>query len=123
MWTRGSWRIRAFVILLLTSAACGGGGYSAPTSPSPTTTPTGSTSGSTVTVDIVSSAGPQAFTPNPANQTQGTTIAWRNRDGVVHRIVANDGTFDTGDIAAGATSRTIDLAAAGTNYHSRSTRG
>jgi len=65
----------------------------------------------------VSSAGPQAFTPNPANQTQGTTIAWRNRDGVVHRIVANDGTFDTGDIAAGATSRTIDLAAAGTNYH------
>ena len=45
------------------------------------------------------------------------TIAWRNTDGVVHRIVANDGSFDTGDIAPGATSAPRTLTADGANYH------
>ncbi len=42
---------------------------------------------------------------------------WRNNDTVVHRIVSNDGTFDTGDIAPGATTRAIQSPSAGTNYH------
>jgi plastocyanin len=44
-------------------------------------------------------------------------VAWRNSDGVVHRIVANDGSFDTGDIAPGATGTAVRMATDGTNYH------
>ena len=44
-------------------------------------------------------------------------FVFRNADGVVHRIVANDGSFDSGDIAPGATSRSLPAPAAGTNYH------
>jgi plastocyanin len=44
-------------------------------------------------------------------------VAWLNNDALVHRIVANDGSFDTGDIAPGATSRAVQASAAGTNYH------
>jgi plastocyanin len=70
-----------------------------------------------VTINIVATTGSQSYNPNPATQSQGATVAWRNSDGVVHRIVANDGSFDTGDIAPGATSRTLSVSAAGVNYH------
>ena len=116
MWTRGS-RGAIAVAVALTTAACGGGdGYSTPTSPSP---PSGGGAGTaaTVTVNINASAGSQAFNPNPAVMATTGTVAWANRDGAVHRIVANDGTFDTGDIAPGATSRAITAPVAGSNYH------
>jgi plastocyanin len=45
------------------------------------------------------------------------SVAWRNDDNTVHRLVANDGSFDTGTISPGATSAAITIAAAGTNYH------
>lgn len=106
--------VRGWVVLTIATAlaGCGGGGDSggsptAPTNPSP----------ATVTISIVTTADAQSYNPNPATQSQGATVAWRNNDGVVHRIVANDGSFDTGDIAPGATSRGVQPSASGTNYH------
>jgi plastocyanin len=99
--------------MALASSGCGGGGYNSPTTPTPT--PSGDRA--SVTVSIVTTGGANSFTPNPASQMQGGSIAWHNGDGVTHRIVANDGSFDTGNIAAGATSQPVTPAAAGANYH------
>jgi plastocyanin len=96
--------------LILACAACGGDGYNAPpTSPSPP--PAGSTA-----ISIVGDRGNQSFNPNPGSAQSGMA-SWRNADTVVHRIVSNDGTFDTGDIAPGATSSARAVASSGMNYH------
>jgi plastocyanin len=87
-------------------AACGGGSPP-PTTPSTTSTPT---------ITIVSQNGAQAFTPNPAS-FGGQQVVFKNNDRVSHRIVLNDGTVDTGDIAPGATSRVVTMPGSGTNYH------
>jgi plastocyanin len=92
-------------------AGCGGGGSSG--SPSAPTT----TSGGPSTISIVGDNGGRSFSPNPGSSGQDLMVTWRNNDGVTHRIVLNDGTVDTGDIAPGATSRAVRLPAAGANYH------
>jgi plastocyanin len=93
------------------TAACGGGGggSSTPTGPS-TPAP------STVTITITSDNGALSFSPNPAS-AGGQLVVFRNADSVVHRVVLNDGSIDTGDIAPGSTSRSVMMPAAGTNYH------
>ena len=97
-------------------AGCGGGGgSSSPASPSPASP--GSGSGSASTISIVGTRGAQSFNPSPATVAQGSSISWRNADGVVHHLVANDGSFDTGDIAPGATSAALTLNGDGANYH------
>ena len=96
--------------------ACGGG-KSTPTSPTTNTnTPPASTGSNTLTIAIQSSSGAQAFAPNPAAAGQGQMVMWRNSDSVTHHIVANDGSFDTGDIVPGASSSPRTFAA-GVNYH------
>lgn len=115
MSARLSYGMAALALALAMGAiGCGGGGGSTPTSPTPSG---GGGSAAAVTISIVATTGAQSFTPNPAAMTQAGTVAWQNSDGLVHRIVANDGSFDTGDIAPGATSRTVQPSAAGTNYH------
>ena len=42
---------------------------------------------------------------------------WNNTDSVTHRIVANDGSFDTGNIAPGASSPAMSVSADGARYH------
>ena len=44
-------------------------------------------------------------------------IMWQNNDSVVHRIVMNDGSFDSGNIAPGTTSTTMRLSSSGGSYH------
>jgi len=61
--------------------------------------------------------GAQSFSPNPATVSQGDTVAWHNTDNTTHRIVLNDGSLDTGDLAPGATSTSMRLATNGANYH------
>ncbi len=68
------------------------------------------------TINIVGQNGTQAFTPNPAS-FGGQTVAFKNNDSVSHRVILNDGSVDTGDIAPGATSRTVQMPGTGTNYH------
>ena len=98
-----------------------GGGSSTPTAPTPVaaapvaptapppTTPTAPPTAATVTVSIVTSAGNQAFSPNPARANAGDTVMFRNSDAAVHHLVFDDGSGDFGEIAPGATSRGVVL--------------
>src|SRR4051794_8803071 len=98
---------------MLAGAGCGGGGYSSSPSPTPTPSPTPAA----ITVNIAGDKGSQSFSPDPATPGAALTVAWKNSDGVVHRIVANDNSFDTGNIGASGTSTTITVPAAGIHYH------
>jgi plastocyanin len=69
-----------------------------------------------MTITITRQNGAQSFSPNPAS-AGGQLVAFRNADTVVHRVALNDGSVDTGDIAPGATSRTVRMPGNGTNYH------
>lgn len=108
-----SMTIAAFV---LGAAACGGSGYSSGgtggTNPSPVPSVNADT-----TVSIMGQRADQSFSPNPAPVDNNALVAWRNADSVTHRIVMNDGSFDSGDIAPGAVSRTLRLNGGGGNYH------
>jgi len=95
--------------VLVSAWTCGGGtGSGSPTGPSQGPTP--------VTITITSNNGAQSFSPNPAS-VGGQMVAFRNNDSIAHRVVLNDGSLDTGDIAPGSTSRAILMPTAGTNYH------
>ena len=93
-----------------------GSGYSAGNRGSSTAPTAPSTSG-VVTVNVVAVNGAQSFSPNPATLPAGQTIVWHNVDTIVHRVVLNDGSVDTGNLAPGASSAPMALAAAGTQYH------
>jgi plastocyanin len=94
-----------FILGLAALSACSGG--SGPTTPS-TSNP--------ATINIVGQNGTQAFTPNPAS-VAGQQVVFKNNDTVSHRVVLNDNSIDTGDIAPGATSRVVTMPSNGTNYH------
>ena len=92
----------------LVASACGGSNNN-PGGPS------GSGS-SAATITITRQNGAQSFSPNPAN-FGGQTVVFKNNDTISHRVALNDGTLDTGDIAPGATSRSVLMPSSGTNYH------
>jgi plastocyanin len=104
------------VALVCLAVGCGGGGSDSTPSPSPTPTPTPPATAA-ATIDIVGQQGAQSFNPNPAAPPQPRTVGWHNADTVVHRIVANDGSFDTGNVAPGGTSTALTIGANGMNYH------
>ena len=68
-------------------------------------------------MNIVGQRGNTSFSPNPVTADANQATVWNNADSVVHRIVANDGSFDTGNIAPGAASAAMAIPAAGANYH------
>jgi plastocyanin len=94
----------AVLIALAATSGCGSSG------------PSGPSSSGTATITIAGQNGTQAFSPNPASFA-GRQVVFRNTDAVTHRVVLNDGSVDTGDIAPGATSRTVTMPGTGTNYH------
>jgi len=100
------------VALAVFVAGCGGSSYSAP-APTPTPTPTPSAN----TISIVGQQGNRSFNPNPATLSSDGKMLFSNADRVTHHIVANDGSWDTGDLAAGATSASLTISGTGTNYH------
>lgn len=102
--------------VVLVASACGGGGSGYGGGGTPTT-PTAPPAAGQGTVTIVGDRGAQSFSPNPGTGNTDQMVTWRNNDTVTHRIMVNDTTLDTGDIAPGATSRAIQLPAAGANYH------
>jgi plastocyanin len=108
------------VVLAVLAVSCGGsdggggGGQSPAPTPSPTPNPSPPPAGQ---VNIVGELGNQSFNPNPVPAPGTNMLVWNNADGVVHRIVANDGSFDTGNISPGASSDAIPVPTDGANYH------
>jgi len=95
--------------------SCGGGG-SSPTSTSPTSPSPSSSNSNAITIGITSQNGARSFSPSPAT-AGGQLVVFKNNDSIVHRVMLNDGSLDTGDIAPGATSRELMMPGDGTNYH------
>jgi plastocyanin len=109
--------LAASIIAAVTAWNCGGssgssGNPAAPPAPAPTPAPPSAT-----TITIQGDRGSQSFAPNPGTVVQGNMVRWTNADNVTHHIVLNDGTLDTGDIAPGASSPALPLAANGARYH------
>ena len=102
----------ALVATTFAFSACGGSTSSSPTSPTGTSAPP---AGATI-IDVVRQNGAQSFSPNPATVPAGQMVVWHNVDTVTHRVVLNDGTLDTGNIAPGAFSAPMILNAVGP-YH------
>ena len=102
----------ALVATTLAMGACGGDSSPSPTSPTGTSAPP---AGATI-IDVVRENGAQSFSPNPATVPAGQMVVWHNVDSVTHRVVLNDGTLDTGNIAPGAFSAPMTLRAVGP-YH------
>jgi plastocyanin len=92
-----------------------GGGYSSGSSGNPNN-PTPPSASGVVTVNVVAINGAQSFSPNPATLPAGQMIVWHNVDNVTHRVVLNDGSLDTGNLAPGASSQPMAIAAVG-GYH------
>src|SRR5437867_1604812 len=59
----------------------------------------------------------QSFSPNPATLPPGQMVVWHNIDQITHRVVLNDRSVDTGDLAPGASSQPMAIAVAGAQYH------
>jgi plastocyanin len=97
------------------AANCGGSGYSAPSSPTPTGG--GSNSGNVVTITINGVNGKQSFSPNPASVPAGQVVVFKNADKVTHHVMLDDRSVDTGDIAPGASSNPVPLGAVNGSYH------
>jgi plastocyanin len=107
--------VGAMVALGLSAWACGGSSYSGGTGVNPTS-PTPSVAG-VVTINVVAVNGLQSFSPNPATLPAGQMVVWHNVDTITHRVVLNDGSVDTGDIAPGAASSPMAIVAVAGQYH------
>ena len=91
-------------------SACGSDS-SSPTAP-------GTSTAADVTVTIQGNSGSNSYAPNPVTMRVGQTIAWRNGDSITHTATQDSGGFNTGSIAAGATSAATMMNTAGTfAYH------
>ncbi len=102
--------------LALVFAGCGGSsGYSAPT-PTPTPTPTPDADPGAV-VTIAARQATDRSLRIPSTPTTDGKIAFLNSDRVVHHIVANDGSWDAGNVNPSETSVTVTVPSGGSNFH------
>jgi len=70
-----------------------------------------------VTINVVAINGAQSFSPNPATLPAGQMVVWHNVNNTTHRVVLNDRSVDTGDLAPAASSQPMAIGAAGGQYH------
>lgn len=108
------WKHAAIVgVAVLGCAAASCGGYTSAPAPDPVTPPPPANA---VIINVVAIAGAQSFSPDPSTVAAGQPVVWHNVDTTVHRVVLNDGEVDTGNLAPGASSAPMILAAPGP-YH------
>jgi plastocyanin len=75
-------------------------GLAGEAAPSAQATPaSGSTSAGAMAVTIKNFA----FSPDSLEVPVGTTVTWTNQDSAAHTVTADDGSFDSGQLATGAT--------------------
>jgi plastocyanin len=101
-------------VVLAVVAACGGSSGGGAPQTQPSGVPSGNNLNGTA-ISILGDRGGASFTPNPA-PSGNSDLVFKNTDSQIHRIVANDGSFDSGDIAPGA-SKAVTMSSDGTNYH------
>jgi plastocyanin len=65
----------------------------------------------------VANNGSLSFSPNPAAAKSGGTVTWHNNDGLTHRIVLDDLSFDSGNLPPGSSSAALLVGAVGATYH------
>lgn len=58
-----------------------------------------------------------AFSVATLNVTTGTKVTWTNNDNTTHTVTADDGSFDSGNIAPGETFSKTFTVAGTVNYH------
>jgi plastocyanin len=58
-----------------------------------------------------------AFSPSTIKINKGDTVTWANSDSTIHRIVADDSSFDLGDQSSGATVKHTFKESGTFNYH------
>src|SRR5262245_40166892 len=101
-------RLRLGVVAGLITLSVGCSSYDSPSAPSGGTTVTGTP------VSIVRQASTltnTAYAPNPISIAAGDTITWTNNDTEAHTSVGDDGSWNSGNIAPGASfSRTFPTA-------------
>ena len=95
---------------------CSDAGYSSGSTNSPAA-PTPTASFGVVTITVVAINGAQSFSPNPATLPAGQMVVWHNINNTTHRVVLNDRSVDTGDLAPGASSQPMAIGAGGGAYH------
>ena len=61
--------------------------------------------------------GAMSFPPNPATLPAGEMVVSPNIDSITHRVVLNNGSLDTGDIAPGASSQPMSINGTSNPYH------
>jgi len=58
------------------------------------------------------------FSPGTLSVAAGTTVTWMNSDTTIHTVTADDGSFNSGNIAMGATFSRVFTSAGTFTYHS-----
>jgi plastocyanin len=58
-----------------------------------------------------------AFNPGSLSVTAGATVTWTNSDTTIHTVTADDGSFNSGSIAIGATYSKVFNTAGTFSYH------
>jgi plastocyanin len=123
--------MRVFVATMMVAFSLGAwgcgstdsGGYPGTPTPTPTPTPAPAPTPvptptpSVVTINVVGVNGAQSFAPNPATLPAGQMVVWHNIDSIIHRVVLNDGSLDTGNLAPGASSQPMSINTGSGPYH------
>ena len=58
-----------------------------------------------------------AFSPGSLSVKAGATVTWTNSDTTIHTVTADDGSFNSGNIAVGATYSKVFSSAGAFSYH------
>jgi plastocyanin len=58
-----------------------------------------------------------SFSPQTITIKKGDTVTWKNDDSAVHRVVANDNSFELGDMVSGASVKRTFTSSGTFNYH------
>jgi len=98
------------VLVAVATFGCGSDTPAAPTAPA-VTTGGGGGIGAPAVIAILGGNDSQSFRPSNVTVAPGAAITWLNSDqeGIFHRAVADDGSFDTGDLDWQSESKPIVL--------------
>lgn len=99
--------------IILVILAIGIGGYFIYSSYSKTNNTNNSQTATPGTVNIQNFS----FSPGTITIKKGETVTWQNNDSFIHRIVADDNSFDLGDMTGGGTSKHTFNDIGTFNYH------